>query len=180
MCCLGLLTIMHLKPICNAIIICLIITLISNNKPLFAGDNLFHGSVYKVTFSKSNPTKDVMQTFDAFCLDDTGKRTTLSDAAVKRYKDATSNVFSLYDLGLTECPSSNSLHLMGHRYFTGAGSRVHVAIYKKVDTWVSVWFHATQADISFTTEHEAYIRALVHPIYCTDFQDECEASMLLP
>lgn len=161
-------------------IFCCGLTLMIPHKILLADNNLFQGSIYKVQFSKSNPTEDVLRTFDAFCLEKTGVRTELPNSAIKQYQNANKSSFKLYDLGSTECPVTNSLHLMGHRFFTGAGSRVHVLVYADANTWISVWFHATEAEIVFTEQHDAYIQAFVHPLYCPATQDQCKIAMKIP
>ena len=82
----------------------------------------------------------------------------------------------LIDMGMIECKHGWDLHKMGNRR-QGSGGTEWVAVYK--DEFL-VRFTAMQAEITYSDNGEPSIRALVHPMYCDDVQEECRISMKLP
>lgn len=86
----------------------------------------------------------------------------------------------LFDLGLTECATKTNLHKMGHRYFTGAGSKVYVALYETKDQWVSLWFHAIDVEPPNGAKHINNLKAEVHPMYCDHKEESCFINIAFP
>ena len=68
------------------------------------------------------------------------------------------------------------LHAMGN-VRQGSGGSEWVAVYN--DEFL-VRFTAMQASITYSDDGEPSIRALVHPMYCDEVQEECRIDMKLP
>ena len=74
------------------------------------------------------------------------------------------------------CKHGWDLHAMGN-VRQGSGGSEWVAVYN--DEYL-VRFTAMQASITYSDSGEPSIRALVHPLYCDEVQEECRIDMKLP
>ena len=82
----------------------------------------------------------------------------------------------LINMGMIECKHGWDLHAMGN-VRQGSGGTEWAAIY---DDEFLVRFTAMQAEITYSDDGKPSIRALVHPMYCDNIQEECRISMKLP
>lgn len=151
----------------------------------FAQENrVFEGSIYRIEYSRSDPTDALTNKYDTFCLERPGFKVEVPWDAVEIFKGPEFTV-RLYDMGLVECPHGWDLHLMGNRSTTGLWTSDMAAVYRLFpkegeNYYVTVWFTGLNASIHVDGKR-TYIRTRVHHAYCDgDVGDECWIEMDLP
>ena len=155
---------------------CLVASFMSAPVSLQAAD--FEGSIFAIEQYRSFERSYITEPYDIFCLQRPGFMIEIPWDASQFYGDATKGQIEveLIDMGMIECKHGWDLHEMGN-VRQGSGGSEWVAVYN--DEYL-VRFTAMQAEITYSDDGEPSIRALVHPLYCDDVQEECRISVKLP
>jgi len=138
----------------------------------------FDGSIFAIERYHSIERSYFTERYDIFCLQRPGFMVEIPWDATFVYGDSSKGQIEveLIDMGMIECKHGWDLHEMGNVRL-GSGGTEWVAVY---DDEFLVRFTAMQAEITYSDNGEPSIRALVHPLYCEDIQEECRISMKLP
>ncbi|MDB2369809.1 hypothetical protein N9W92_07935 [Planktomarina temperata] len=138
----------------------------------------FDGSIFAIEQYRSFERSYLTERYDIFCLQRPGFMVEIPWDASQFYGDFSKGQIEveLIDMGMIECKRGWDLHEMGN-VLMGSGGTEWAAVYN--DEFL-VRFTAMQAEIVYTDNGEPSIRALVHPLYCEDIQEECRISMKLP
>lgn len=145
---------------------------------------MFEGSIYRVEYSRIDPTDTLTEKYDVFCLERPGFKVEVPWDAVQTFKGADFTV-QLYDMGQVECPHGWDLHLMGNRHTTGVWTSDMAAVYRiftkdSKDYYLTVWFTGLDASVHVDGKR-TYIRTRVHQVYCDDNAvNDCWIEMTLP
>ena len=136
------------------------------------------GSIFAIEQYRSIDRSYLTEPYDIFCLQRPGFMVEIPWDATSTYGDVTKGQIEveLIYKGMIECKHGWDLHAMGN-VRQGSGGTEWVAVYN--DEFL-VRFTAMQAEITYSDDGEPSIRALVHPLYCDDVQEECRISMGLP
>ena len=136
------------------------------------------GSIFAIERYRSIDRSYLTEPYDIFCLQRPGFMVEIPWDATSAYGDVTKGQIEveLIDMGMIECKHGWDLHAMGN-VRQGSGGTEWVAVYNNE---FLVRFTAMQAEITYSDDGEPSIRALVHPLYCDDVQEECRISMGLP
>ena len=133
------------------------------------------GSIFAIEQYRSIDRSYLTEPYDIFCLQRPGFMVEIPWDATSAYGDVTKGQIEveLIDMGMIECKHGWDLHAMGN-VRQGSGGTEWVAVYN--DEFL-VRFTAMQAEITYSDDGEPSIRALVHPLYCENVQEECRISM---
>jgi len=133
------------------------------------------GSIFAIERYRSIDRSYLTEPYDIFCLQRPGFMVEIPWDATSAYGDVTKGQIEveLIDMGMIECKHGWDLHAMGN-VRQGSGGTEWVAVYN--DEFL-VRFTAMQAEITYSDDGEPSIRALVHPLYCENVQEECRISM---
>jgi hypothetical protein len=136
------------------------------------------GSIFAIERYNTIQRSYLTEPYDIFCLQRPGFMVEILWDASQTYGDPSKGhvEVELIDMGMIECKHGWDLHEMGN-VRQGNGGTEWAAVYN--DEYI-VRFTAMQAEITYSDNGEPSIRALVHPMYCDDFQEECRISMTLP
>ena len=136
------------------------------------------GSIFAIEQYRSVDRFYLTEPYDIFCLQRPGFMVEIPWDATSAYGDVTKGQIKveLIDMGMIECKHGWDLHAMGN-VRQGSGGTEWVAVYNNE---FLVRFTAMQAEITYSDDGEPSIRALVHPLYCDNVQEECRISMRLP
>ena len=138
----------------------------------------FPGSIFAIERYKTIKRSYLTERYDIFCLQRPGFMVEIPWDATQYYGNSSKGQVGveLINMGMIECKHGWDLHEMGN-VRQGSGGSEWVAVYN--DEYL-VRFTAIQAEITYFDNGEPSIRALVHPMYCDDIQEECRISMKLP
>ena len=145
---------------------------------------MFEGSIYRVEYSRIDPTDKLTEKYDVFCLERPGFKVEVPWDAVQTFNGADFKV-ELYDMGQIECPHGWDLHLMGNRRTTGLWTSDMAAVYRiypknSKDYYVTVWFAGLDASVHVDGKR-TYIRTRAHQAYCDgNAGNDCWIEMTLP
>ena len=133
------------------------------------------GSIFAIEQYRSIDRSYLTEPYDIFCLQRPGFMVEIPWDATSTYGDVTKGQIEveLIDMGMIECKHGWDLHAMGN-VRQGGGGTEWVAVYNNE---FLVRFTAMQAEITYSDDGEPSIRALVHPLYCENVQEECRISM---
>ena len=136
------------------------------------------GSIFAIERYRSIERSYITERYDIFCLQRPGFMVEVPWDAGEFYGDPSKGqiVVELIDMGWIECKHGWDLHEMGNVRL-GSGGTEWVAVYN--DEFL-VRFTAMEATVTYSTEGQPSISALVHPIYCTDSPTKCHIDMKLP
>lgn len=136
------------------------------------------GSIYAIERYNTIKRSYITEPYDVFCLSRPGFMVEIPWDASEMYGDPQNGqvVVELINMGMIECKHGWDLNEMGNIKL-GSGGTEWVALYN--DEFL-VRFTATEAEIIYSEDGEPVIRALVHPLYCDDVQEECSIFMKLP
>ena len=155
----------------------LIIAMLSYMPSALSADGL-PGSIFAIERYERVERSYLTERYDIFCLQRPGFMVEIPWDASQFYGHPSKGQVEveLIDMGMIECQHGWDLHAMGN-VRQGSGGSEWVAVYN--DEFL-VRFSAMQASITYSDDGEPSIRALVHPLYCDDVQEECRISMKLP
>ena len=138
----------------------------------------FDGSIFAIEQYRSFERSYITEPYDIFCLQRPGFMVEIPWDASQVYGAFSKGQVEveLINMGMIECKHGWDLHDMGN-IRQGSGGTEWAAIYNNK---FLVRFTAIQAEITYSDNGEPSIRALVHPMYCGDVQEECRISMKLP
>lgn len=136
------------------------------------------GSIFAIERYNTIERSYLTEPYDIFCLQRPGFMVEIPWEASQFYGDSSKGQVEveLINMGMIECKHGWDLHEMGN-VRQGSGGTEWAAVYN--DEFL-VRFTAIQAEITYSDNGEPSIRALVHPMYCDDIQEECRISMKLP
>ena len=136
------------------------------------------GSIFAIERYRMIERSYLTEPYDIFCLQRPGFMVDIPWDATQIYGDSSKGQVEveLINMGMIECQHGWDLHEMGN-VRQGSGGSEWVAVYN--DEYL-VRFTAMQAEITYSDDGKPSIRALVHPLYCDDVQEECRISMTLP
>lgn len=137
-----------------------------------------YGSIFAIERYKMIKRSYLTEPYDIICLQRPGFMVEIPWEASQFYGDSSKGQVEveLINLGMIECQHGWDLHEMGN-VRQGSGGTEWAVVY---DDEFLVRFTAMQAEITYSDNGEPSIRALVHPMYCDDIQEECRISMKLP
>lgn len=162
----------------------LLILLAVPNSSAAQQNAMFEGSIFRVEYSRLDPTDTLTEKYDVFCLERPGFKVEVPWDAVQTFNGAGFTV-QLHDMGMIECPHGWDLHLMGNSRTTGLWTSDIAAVYRvspenSKDYYVTVWFTGLDASVHVDGKR-TFIRARVHHLYCDgNAGDECWIEMTLP
>lgn len=136
------------------------------------------GSIFAIERYNTIKRSYLTEPYDIFCLQRPGFMVEIPWDASQIYGDSSKGQVEveLINMGMIECRHGWDLHEMGN-VRQGSGGTEWAAIYN--DEFL-VRFTAMQAEITYSDNGEPSIRALVHPLYCDNIQEECSIFMKLP
>ena len=135
------------------------------------------GSIFAIEQYRSIERSYLTEPYDIFCLQRPGFMVEIPWDASQFYGDPSKGQVEveLINMGMIECQHGWDLHEMGN-VRQGSGGTEWAAVYNGE---FLVRFTAIQAEIIYSNDGKPSIRALVHPLYCDDIQEECRISMKL-